>query len=109
MRRKIKNIFLFVIAILKIKMVDYGTSGRIPVTDIYRLHDNFINIPVQSITCYLRNVKPKNDQFTLANIADFVKCIDEYSIFFCKLHPFDEMVSKLWHLPFLFFFYLGII
>lgn len=72
-------------------MVDYGTCGGVPTTDIFKLHENLVDIPMQSVCCYLRNVKPKCEKWTIQNISDFVEYIDGY-LLFCKIYPFDSEV-----------------
>lgn len=82
----------------QIIMVDYGTCGRVPTTDIFKLHENFVDIPMKSVCCYLRNVKPKSEIWTMQNVADFIEYIDR-RILFCKIYPFDGEVGGRWFLP----------
>lgn len=82
----------------QILMVDYGTCERVPTTDIFKLHENFFEIPVQSVCCYLRNVKPKAELWTMQNVSDFIDYIDG-CILFCKIYPFDSKVGGRLSLP----------
>ncbi|XP_067889802.1 RING finger protein 17 [Heterodontus francisci] len=43
-----------------VKYVDYGNTARIPVTNIRKLKEDFLTLPIQALQCRLSDVEPTN-------------------------------------------------
>ncbi|XP_041054619.1 RING finger protein 17-like [Carcharodon carcharias] len=43
-----------------VKYVDYGNTARIPVTNIRKLKEDFLTLPIQALRCRLSDVEPIN-------------------------------------------------
>lgn len=73
-------------------MVDYGTTGLFPTSEIYKLNENFVNTPVQSVSCYLRSLNNNLKQLSTPQRDDFLEYIRKQNVLFCKLCYFDQKV-----------------